>query len=386
MRSRVRVFVVVGLLVTAIDFVVFFLLESSLGIAIANLVALASAAAVSYLVNSSLTFKSRTLTRWVSNPWAFIFTALVAASVDTLTLFSVHWLTDYILPAKVLGIALAALVRWTAYRTFLFRIVRRNISTKRDRTQAPGDYRFSVVLPAYNEATRIGESIQTLRHVLEARGVESLEILVVDDASSDNTAEVAEQHGARVIVQQENTGKGGAVRTGLLEAQGKTILFTDSDLAYPPELVPGFLDAIEQGWDMAVGNRRLSESSAEIPTTLVRKLGGWFVNKLTHVVLLGQFRDTQCGIKAFRSDVAKSMASRLQTSSFGFDVELFIMAEMDRISLTELPVRVRNRPGSSVSLVRDTFRLIRDLIEIRRAAGRGAYAKASVAEASEAVV
>ena len=158
-------------------------------------------------------------------------------------------------------------------------------------------------------------------------------------------------------------------------ASGRAVVFTDSDLAYPPELVYDFLTQIEDGWDMVVGSRRHPDSEAEVETSFLRKVGGWGVNKLTHVVLLGQFRDTQCGIKGFRSDVAASMARRLQTLGFGFDVELFIMAELDKLSMIERPVTVNNREGSNVSLISDTFKFAEDLVKIRRLAGQGAYSQ-----------
>ena len=352
---------------------------------IANVIALGVAAVVSYLANRVWTFELSSAYRWVARPWLFALTALLAAFIDTLVLLSLLGLPgDFFTPtnttglvvSKIIAMGAASVIRWAAYRNVLFHSMRQTLATRTDRGTPPGDFRLSVVLPAYNEAERIEQSLTEMTALLGSHMArEEFELLVVDDCSSDNTSEVAKQAGARVIRHEVNQGKGGAVRTGMKAASGRAVVFTDSDLAYPPELVYDFLTQIEDGWDMVVGSRRHPDSEAEVETSFLRKVGGWGVNKLTHVVLLGQFRDTQCGIKGFRSDVAASMARRLQTLGFGFDVELFIMAELDKLSMIERPVTVNNREGSNVSLISDTLKFAEDLVKIRRLAGQGAYSQ-----------
>jgi len=196
---------------------------------------------------------------------------------------------------------------------------------------------------------------------------------VVDDGSVDDTILRAEAAGAVVVAQPQNMGKGAAVRAGVLAASGRSVVFTDADLAYPAAMIVPMLHELEAGWDVVVGSRRHEETTTLVRARRIRELGGRAVNWLTHLVLLGHFRDTQCGIKGFRSDIGKALFERTTINGFAFDVEVFLIAEQDRYSLTEVPVSVENRQGSSVRIVRDSLRLLRDLLRIRRAAGKGAY-------------
>jgi len=202
---------------------------------------------------------------------------------------------------------------------------------------------------------------------------EDVEILVVDDGSTDETADLAESAGARVLRQPDNRGKGAAVRAGVLAAAGRTVVFTDADMAYSPSLVLQVLHEVEDGWDMVVGSRRHEHATALVQARRLRELGGRLVNRLTYLVLLGQFRDTQCGIKGFRSDIGKVLFARTRLDGFAFDVELFLIAEQDQLSLQEVPVSVENRAGSSVRLVADSMTLLADLFRIRKWVGEGVY-------------
>ena len=151
------------------------------------------------------------------------------------------------------------------------------------------------------------------------------------------------------------------------------MIFTDADLAYPPAMVRPILAELENGWDVVVGSRRHEETTTLVRARRIRELGGRAVNWLTHLVLLGHFRDTQCGIKGFRNDIGRAIFERTTIDGFAFDVEIFLIAEQDSLSLTEVPVKVENRQGSSVRLVNDSVKLLRDLVRIRRAAGKDAY-------------
>lgn len=252
--------------------------------------------------------------------------------------------------------------------------IRRRLAIRAPRPIAPGDRRLSIVLPTYREA-RIGESVETVRATLEpVVSPSELEIVVVDDGSGDDTARRARDAGAhRVLSLPENRGKGAAVRAGVTEAGGRTILFTDADLAYSPEQIPRFLDAVEAGWDIVVGSRRHRDTETIEEASALRSLGGRIINGATRLVLAGGHEDTQCGIKAMRSDVARLWARRGRIDGFAFDVELYLLAETNGLSLHEVPVSVENSPVSSVRIARDATRLLRDLLRIRRAARRGGY-------------
>ena len=373
MRSRLRLFVLVGIVATAVDFFVFRSLADR-GIVRADVVALALAAAFAYLGNRYLTFRESKRARWVRSPGMFALTAGFAGLVDVVTVVTGNAFGFNLSVVKAVAILLAAIVRWTAYRLILFTVVRRELSERVKRPPVDAPHRLSVVIPAYNEGERIGDTVDKMRAVLEpVVGVGELELLVVDDGSSDNTVAVAERSGARVLVQPENRGKGAAVRAGIVAASGRSVVFTDADLAYPPDTVLQILAELDQGWDVVVGSRRHQETTTLVKARWVRELGGRLVNWLTHLVLLGHFRDTQCGIKGFRGDIGRAIFERCQIDGFAFDIEIFLISEQDRLSLTEVPVSVENRQASSVRLVGDTLKLLKDLFIVRRAAGKGFY-------------
>lgn len=376
MRSRLRRFAAVGILATAIDFgvvVLVFDLTDSRFLWAANVVALTAASVFAYVANRSFTFRRDPEARWVSQPALFFSTAVLAGALDTAVLLALHATTDRLVVDKLIAILSAAVLRWVVYRWILFGVVRQELGERIERPPSPGRYRLSVVLPAYEESARIGDTVRRLRDALTPVVGNDLQILVVDDGSTDDTAGVAERAGADVLRQDENRGKGAAVRAGVIAAGGRTVVFTDADLAYPPRLVATILSEVENGWDVVVGSRRHEDATTLARARWLRELGGWLVNWLTHLVLLGHFRDTQCGIKGFRGDIGRVIFERCRVDGFAFDVEVFLIAEQDRLSLKEVPVSVENRQGSTVRLVRDTLVLLKDLIRIRRAAGWGWY-------------
>jgi hypothetical protein len=152
------------------------------------------------------------------------------------------------------------------------------------------------------------------------------------------------------------------------------VAFTDADLAYPAALLRDLLAEIEAGSDVAVGNRfHPSSSTVAGATSPVRALSGRLFNVLTAAVLLGQYRDTQCGLKAFRSDTARQIFSRTRLEGFAFDVEVLHLVERDRLSLAEIPVTLMHTSGSTVRVALDAARMVRDLFRVRRWAGEGRY-------------
>ncbi len=236
-----------------------------------------------------------------------------------------------------------------------------------------GEMRLSVVVPAYEEATVIAATITELRRVLgELDG--GVEIVVVDDGSTDDTSAQARDAGAdQVLTLEPNAGKGAAVRSGALAARGRTIVFTDADLAYAPDQIPPLLEGVESGWDVVVGSRYAVGSTAEVAASRLRRAGGRVVNLLVRFVLVGNHADTQCGLKAFRSDVARVLFSETRIDRFAFDVELFALAERHRLSLLAVPVRVVNSTRSSLRITRDMVLFIADLARISWWLRRGGY-------------
>lgn len=250
----------------------------------------------------------------------------------------------------------------------------RALTEPANRPAPSGDIRLSVVVPAYQEGEVIGRTVTEILGVLgDIDG--GMELVVVDDGSSDHTSSAAGAAGAhQVITLEHNSGKGAAVRAGALAAKGRTVVFTDADLAYAPDQIPPLLEQIEAGWDIVVGSRYAEGSTAEVPASLLRRIGGRVINLLVRLVLAGDHADTQCGLKAFRRDVAQLLFGEARVDGFAFDVELFALAERHRLSLKPSPVRVVNSTGSSVRITSDTAVLVLDLIRISWWLRRGAYA------------
>ncbi|HEV7719978.1 MAG TPA: glycosyltransferase [Iamia sp.] len=382
MRERLRRFASIGLIATLVDIGVLLLAARVLGLIVvaADAVALLVAAVVSFWLHRQITFAGDPAVRWVHRPLAFALSAVVAGAVDVVVLRTLVEVTGWesapaLAAAKVPAIAAASAVRFVAYRWVLFGVVRAELAEQVPRPPAPGTARLTVVVPAYREADRIAATVERIRAELApvAPGAE-LEVVVVDDGSPDGTADAARAAGAdQVVVLADNRGKGAAVRAGVLAATGRTVAFTDADLSYPPGQIADLLTEVEAGWDVVVGSRVHTETSTLVRARAVRELGGRVINLATHAVLLGAHRDTQCGLKAFRSDVARSLFARTRVDGFAFDVELFHLAERDRLSLREVPVQVANAERSSVRVVRDGLRIVRDLARIIRDGRAGLY-------------
>lgn len=368
-----RRFAFVAAAATATDLVlVVVMVETGVGRLLADLVALTTAAAVSLVLHGRVTLRGDVLDRWIRQPPVFVTVAVVAGIVD-LTVFL--GLGGPVVVAKLFAIAAAAVVRALFHRLVLFRAVRREQSDTVERPPAPGRFRLSVVVPAYREEVRIAATVERIRAdlaVLHDAG--QLEIVVVDDGSPDATADAARRAGAeQVIVQPRNRGKGAAVRAGVMASTGRTVAFTDADLAYAPSQLLGFLHAVEAGFDVAIGNRHHAEAETLVGTSRLRSFGSRVVNMATNLLLLGNYRDTQCGCKAFRSDAARLVMEVGTVDGFAFDIEVLHLVERYGLTMVELPVEVVNSDTSTVRAVRDGIGVLLDIVRVRRAARRGVY-------------
>jgi putative flippase GtrA len=373
---------VLALVPTAVDVGLLVLFRQRLGwiLVLADLAAIAVASVLSYALHRIVTFRSDPYVRWVEIPPAFLGVALVAAAVDVVVLRALYAGTGFtatssLVEAKLVALVAAGAVRLVGYRWALLGELTRARRVRWPRPPAPGDCRLSVVVPAYDEADRIAATVRRLREGLAAGVDESdLEIVVVDDGSSDRTAEAALAAGAsQVVVQPHNRGKGAAVRVGVQAARGRTVAFTDADLAYGPDQVLRVAAAVEDGWDVAIGDRRHPETrTLEAPSRL-RAWGSRSINWLGYAVLLGSFRDTQSGLKAFRSDVATFLFARTRVDGFAFDIEVLHLVERHQLSLVEVPVEVTHSARSTVSAARDGARLVVDLFRIRHWSAEGRY-------------
>jgi putative flippase GtrA len=380
-KPRLGRFASIGLLATTVDVALLVVGVRALGliVVVADVLALVVAGAVSFLLHRRITFARQPAVRWVRRPLAFVLVASVAGAVDVLVLRALVEVTGWgsaaeLVAAKLPAVAAAAVVRFLGARWILFPEVRADLSTRVPRPPLVGAHRLSVVVPAYREADRIGTTVARLRDELGPLVEGDLEIVVVDDGSGDATADRAAEAGADQVVRlPANRGKGAAVRAGMLTATGRTRAFTDADLSYAPAQVASLATEVEDGWDVVVGSRRHAETSTLVRARRLRELGGRLVNLCTHAVLLGAPRDTQCGLKAFRGDVATALFERSRIDGFAFDVELLHLAERDGMSVREVPVEVVNAERSTVRVVRDGAVLVRDLGRILRADRAGSY-------------
>lgn len=250
---------------------------------------------------------------------------------------------------------------------------------------------LTVVVPAYNEAARLQTTLPQIISYLQQLG-EPTELIVVDDGSTDATASVAhdaltksESVKTRLLRYEKNRGKGYAVRFGLLAASAEVALFTDADLSTPLTEVPKLVEPISSGrCDLAFGSRALDRSLIGVHQPWQREQGGRVFNLLVRIATALPFWDTQCGFKAFRMSVCRSLIDAAKIDRFGFDVELIYLAHLTGLHLCEIPVRWNHDPASKISVARDSFRMIDEVRRVRRDAARGVYDEAMAAARSAA--
>lgn len=231
---------------------------------------------------------------------------------------------------------------------------------------------LSVVIPAYNEAGRIGGSLQRVRDYLRSRyGAGGFEMIVVDDGSRDSTVAVVEEFMAhalelRLIRFSQNRGKGAAVRAGMMAATGEAVLFSDADLSTPIEELEGAVRLLADGGDVVIGSRAVVGSQILARQSRLRESMGKLFNRLLRVCLSIPFRDTQCGFKLFRGKVARDVFQCARINGFAFDVEAILLALQLGYTVHEMPVRWMNDPASKVSLLRHSAQMLLDVWRVRR--------------------
>jgi dolichyl-phosphate beta-glucosyltransferase len=237
--------------------------------------------------------------------------------------------------------------------------------------------RLSVVIPAYNEALRLPATLARVRAHLAGRGVPH-EIVVVDDGSSDATAEVARAGGetVRVLRHEPNRGKGYAVRRGMLAAGGERRLMTDADLSTPIEELAKLEAAIDRGFDVAIGSRAVAGATIEVHQPAYREAMGRLFNVLVQALLLPGLADTQCGFKLFTAGAAEAAFGACRLDGFSFDVEALYVARRRGLRIAEVPVVWRNDAATRVGLGAGGVAFA-DLVRIRCLALRGVYGPAA---------
>ncbi len=224
-------------------------------------------------------------------------------------------------------------------------------------------------MPAYNEETRLPRTLARLHQYYEGQAYE-YDVTIVSDGSTDRTATLVRDFAGvhptfRLIEYAPNRGKGYAVRTGILAAEGDVVLFCDADLATPQEETEKLLPHMESGADVAIGSRPLKESRLEKHQPFLREMFGRASNKVIQLLAVRGIRDTQCGFKMFTKTAAQDIFGRCKLEEFGFDFECLMIARDLGYRIDEVPIRWLDQEGSKVVLLRDGPRALRDLLRIR---------------------
>src|SRR5215470_13393147 len=244
------------------------------------------------------------------------------------------------------------------------------------------ELKLSIVIPAYNEERRVGASLDAILNFLCSQAY-STEVIVVNDGSTDLTPEIvmsrADEYGKagielRLLTNDPNRGKGYSVKRGVTEALGEIVLFTDADLSSPVSEAPKLIQPIQHGEaDLVFGSRALDRSLIAVRQPPFRDFGGRIFNLLMRLITGLPFKDTQCGFKAFRRDLALPAVRLQRVEGFGFDPELLYIARKRGLRLLEVPVAWSHSEGSRVSFLRDSVKMFADLILIRLNDARGLY-------------
>ena len=234
------------------------------------------------------------------------------------------------------------------------------------KTQPP---QYSIVVPAYNEGARIGSTLEEILDHIDRQGW-SAEVVVVDDGSSDATVEVAQRFAAghpalRIIRNPGNRGKGYSVRNGMLQANGRVLLFTDADLSSPIAEAGKLFAALDAGADVAIGSRWMDPSLQFQRQSLKRRILSRLYHKFLKMILFIPFADTQCGFKAFKREAAQKIFPLQRVMRWGFDPEILYLAHRQGLKVAEVPVRWGHDDGSRLRVWRDGARMGWDALRVR---------------------
>ena len=229
--------------------------------------------------------------------------------------------------------------------------------------------KFSLCIPMYNESSIIKETAQTLHDYMSAN-FEDYEIIFSNDGSKDDCGKIVEDMKlpcVRVVGYEQNRGKGYAVRTAMLAAEGDIIMFTDADLAYGCDVIKRVADTFSENPDaqMVIGSRNLSKDGYE-GYTAIRKLASKVYIKVLSIVGGFKLSDSQCGCKAFTGKAAKEIFSRCEVDRFAFDFECILWAVKFGMKIVEMPVKIINHRESKIHIIRDSVKMFSDMLKIKR--------------------
>ena len=236
---------------------------------------------------------------------------------------------------------------------------------------------YSIVIPAYNEGRRLAGTLDQVTSFIAQQRWRA-EIVVVNDGSSDDTADLVRRYARqnpiiRLVDNPGNRGKGFSVRNGMLNAHGDVLLFTDADLSAPISEAPKLLAALEAGADIAIGSRWIDPSLQTHRQSVLRQVLGRVYNVLMRVILGLSFKDTQCGFKAFTRKAARQIFPAQHIERWGFDPELLFLARRSGLKVKEIGVHWGHDSGTRIHPFRDGFKMFMEMLSIRWTDMRGDY-------------
>jgi len=235
----------------------------------------------------------------------------------------------------------------------------------------------SIVVPAFNEALRIGSTLDDLANFLD-RQPWRWEVRVVDDGSADNTCQVVEDYRRRhdnIVLQREpHRGKGGAVKAGLLAATAGFRFICDADLSMPVTELPRFLPPVLQNFDVAIGSRE-GVGARRVGEPLIRHVAGRIFNYAVQRLTVPGINDTQCGFKMFTAAAVAAIFPRVTVDGWAFDIEVLSIARARGMRIVEVPIEWHYRRASQLNLVSDGASMFSELLRIRARARGGVYGR-----------
>ena len=225
--------------------------------------------------------------------------------------------------------------------------------------------KLSIVIPCYNESKDIEKNAEIVKEYLSNLKVD-YEIILVNDGSKDNTKEVIESiPGVKALSYDDNRGKGGAVKYGIENATGNYVIFMDADLSTKLDAIEKLIPLLPQ-YDMVIGSRHAKDSVIKKKQPALRVFIGWCCRRLVNMKFHFKYKDTQCGFKAMRTDIAKKIVAKQVVNNFAFDVEYIYIAKLNNLSIYEMGVTWEDDRGSTVSPLKSSIRFFKDMSFIKK--------------------
>ena len=239
--------------------------------------------------------------------------------------------------------------------------------------------KYSIIIPAYNEGARLGRTLDRVLAYVSGQRWDA-ELIVVNDGSQDRTADLVREYAQRhprlrLLENPGNHGKGYSVRNGMLNANGELLLFSDADLSSPIEEAPKLLAALQAGADVAIGSRWLQPELQTQRQSLLRQFYGRLFNLALRILLGLNFKDTQCGFKAFTRQAAQKVFPLQRIERWGFDPELLYLSRKSGFKVVEVPVAWAHAEGTRISPLRDGMKMFGEVLKVRWNAVTGKYSR-----------